>query len=428
LTALFGPYRTLRQIWHGYAAAPAPHDAPMAMLTLWLLAIAAAAAAFTLGGHRYLLAAVLPPLAALALLAPAALDAPRAATTWVALAVAIATGLGAALSRPTAPDAARLLRGTAGIVCAVTGAAGLADSLATRGGTIGALAAVLGAGALAALAGNDPAVRMVAWMVASAAGFGLPVAALAAVGQPVRPAAFGLLGVCAVLVGAALWLSQNEDRRPEAGVIELSASIGAAFALLLTLGSVRHAAAVLTVIGLLLGAAALRRDRPAARRQWLVRAALGAELGACWLLLYSVQVALTEAYTLPFAAVALLLGAIEARRRTDVSSWVTYGPALAGGFLPSLALVLLGQDPGWRWVAVFLTAIMTVILGAVYRLLAPVVTGTSVAMVVALAESIKLLSRGQTAGAVLVLIAGAVLIAVGAVSEQKLRGVLRRMT
>src|SRR5262249_57837434 len=122
------------------------------------------------------------------------------------------------------------------------------------------------------------------------------VAGRAGAGQPVRPAAFGLLAVCAVLVGAAYGLAGNPARRPEANVIELSASIGAAFALLLTLGSVRHAAAVMTVVGLLLGAAALRRDRPAARRQWLVRAALGAEVGACWMLLYSVDVALTEAY------------------------------------------------------------------------------------------------------------------------------------
>jgi hypothetical protein len=182
---------------------------------------------------------------------------------------------------------------------------------------------------------------------------------------------------------------------------------------------------VLTVCGLLLGAAALRRDRPAGRRQWLVRAALGAEVGACWLLLYSVDVALTEAYTLPFAAVALLLGAIEMRRRTDLSSWIAYGPALAGGFLPSLALVLLGQDPGWRWVTVFLAAIATVILGAAYRLRAPVVTGAAIALVVALAEMIKLLVQGRTAGAVLVALAGVVLIVVGAISEQRLRSALR---
>jgi hypothetical protein len=428
LTALFGPYRTLRQVWQGYVVAPVPQDAAYAMVTLILLTLAAATVALTLGGRRYLLAAVLPPLAALALLAPTAVGAPRPATTWVALAIAMLTGLGAALSPPTLPNATRLLRGTAGIVCAVAGAAGLADSLATRSGTLAAIALVLLAAAAAATLGRDPAVRMVAWLVAAAAAFGLPVTALAAAGQSLLPAAFGLLAVCALLIGAAFRLARTAARRPEAGVVELCACLGAAFALLLTLQSPRHAAAVLTVCGLLLGAAALRRDRPADRRQWLVRAALGAEVAACWLLLYSVGVGLTEAYTLPFAAVALLAGALELRRRHDLSSWAAYGPALVGGFLPSVALVLVGQDPGWRWVTLFVAAIATVIVGSVRRRQAPVITGAAVAVGIALIEMIRLLIQGQIAGAVLVAVAGVVLIVFGAVSEQRLRGALRKMS
>jgi hypothetical protein len=64
----------------------------------------------------------------------------------------------------------------------------------------------------------------------------------------------------------------------------------------------------------------------------------------------------------------------------------------------------------------------------VYRLRAPAVTGTVIALVVALAEMIKLLVQGRIAGAVLVALAGVVLIVIGAVSEQKLRGALRRMS
>jgi hypothetical protein len=44
---------------------------------------------------------------------------------------------------------------------------------------------------------------------------------------------------------------------------------------------------------------------------------------------------------------------------------------------------------------------------------------------VALAEMIKLLVQGRTAGAVLVALAGVVLIVVGAISEQRLRSALR---
>jgi hypothetical protein len=208
----------------------------------------------------------------------------------------------------------------------------------------------------------------------------------------------------------------------------MAAALGAMFALLLSLGAARHAAAVLTIWGLLLGAAALRRDRPAIRRQWLVRAALAAELAACWVLLYSVDVGLAEAYTLPFAAVALLTGALELRRRPELSSWTAYGAALAGGFLPSLVLVLAGQDAVWRWATLFAAAVVAVILGSWRRRHAPVVSGAGVAVVVAVTEMIRLLVRGAIAGAILVAVAGVVLIVFGALSEQRLRGALRKMS
>jgi hypothetical protein len=427
LTVLVGPYRTLRQVWQGYAVAPVPERADTAMLTLLLLAGFAGAAALTVGGERYLFASILPPLAALTLVAPTAVGAPRWTTPWVALLVALATGVGAALSPPTLPSAARLLRGTAGIVCAVTGAAGLAGSLATRTGTLTALATVLLGALIAAGFGRDPAVRLVAWVVASGAGFALPVTALAAAGRPLRPGAFAVLAVCGVLVVLG-WVLVRARRRAEAGVVEMSAAIGATFALLLALGSLRYAAAVLTVWGILLGGAALRPDRSASRRTWLVRAALAAEIGATWLLLYSVEVGLAEAYTLPFAAVAFLAGALELRRRPELSSWVAYGPALAGGFLPSLALVLVGEDVAWRWVGLLAAAVVTVILGSWRRRVAPVVAGATVAVLVAVTEMIRLLLSGAVAGALLVAVAGIVLVVFGALSEQRLRGALRRMS
>jgi hypothetical protein len=427
LTALVGPYRTLRQVWQGYAVAPVPERADTAMLTLLLLAGFAGTAALTVGGERYLLAAILPPLAALTLVAPTAMGAPRWTTPWVALLVALATGVGAALSPPTLPSAARLLRGTAGIVCAVTGAAGLAGSLATRTGTLTALATVLLGAMIAAGFGRDPAVRLVAWVVASGAAFALPVTALAATGRPLRPGAFAVLAVCAVLVVLA-WVLARIRRPAEAGVVEMAATVGATFALLLALGSAPYAAAVLTVWGTLLGGAALRPDRSPARRTWLVRAALAAEVGATWLLLYSVEIGLAEAYTLPFAAVAFLAGALELRRRPELSSWAAYGPALAGGLLPSLALVLVGQDVVWRWVGLLAAAVVTVILGSWRRRVAPVVTGAVVAVLVAVTEMIRLLLSGAVAGALLVAVAGIVLVVFGALSEQRLRGALRRMS
>src|SRR5262249_36317990 len=173
--------------------------------------------------------------------------------------------------------------------------------------------------------------------------------------------------------------------------------------------------------GLLLGVTALRRDRPAHLRRWLVRGALVAELFAAWVLLYSVRVPLTEAYTLPFAVVALVIGALELRNDDQLSSWVAYGPALVGGFAPSVVLVLIGHDAVARWVILLVVAVVTVIVGASLRLSAPVQVGSAVAVVVALVEAIRLLARGQVAGGLLVAIAGAVLVGFGAVSERRRR-------
>src|SRR6185503_8390167 len=49
LTALVGPYRTLRQVWQGYAVAPVPEHADVAVVTLLLLAWFAGVTALTVG-------------------------------------------------------------------------------------------------------------------------------------------------------------------------------------------------------------------------------------------------------------------------------------------------------------------------------------------------------------------------------------------
>jgi hypothetical protein len=462
--ALFGPYRTLRQIWAGYAATPPPPHPAQACAALALLAVACAGAGYALGGPvraSVAPAAALPPLAALALVAPAALGAPAAAMPWVAFAVALVTGLGASLLRP-----ARLLRATAGIVCALAGGAALAGSLAARTNTIAAELITVAAAVLVALVGRDPAIRMVAWIVAAAAALALPLTAYAAAGRPVQGTSFWLLGVCALLVGAA-WLlaSRTPPPRPEpadepagepagelepvlgpgrglrigsrpseAAVVELCALVGACLALLLSLHSTRYAAGVLTAWGALIGVAALRRDRTPSRRVWLVRAACAAELGACWLVLYAEQVALPEAYTLPFAVVALGAGAWELRQRSDLSSWLAYGPALAAGFLPTLALVAIQNGSTPRQAALFVAGVVTVLIGSWRRKRAPVVVGGAVAVIVALHELFLLWVLGIVSWYYLFGAAGIFLVGVGATYERRrrdlrrLRGVLSKMS
>src|SRR5690606_27931851 len=199
VTALVGPFRTLDHVWSGYAVLPEPRGAAAALGTLLLLAPTSGGIAVILGGRRYVLAAVLPPLAAAAVVLPGAVGASREAVPWVALGVALATGLGAALSRPSLPVAASWLRGTAGVVCALTGGAGVAGSLAARGTTLAALGVVTAGGLAIGLVGRDPLARATAWGVGSAAGLALPAVAVVASGNAPRMSIFGILAVCAAL-------------------------------------------------------------------------------------------------------------------------------------------------------------------------------------------------------------------------------------
>jgi hypothetical protein len=420
VTALVGPFQTLDHVWSGYAALPEARGAATALGTLLLLAPTSAGLALILGGRRYVLAAVLPPLAAAAVVLPGTLGASPRALPWVAIAVALAAGLGAALSRPSLPVAATWLRATAGVVCALTGAAGLVGSLATRASTLAALAVLAAGGLTAALLGRDPVVRAVAWVVAGACGLALPATAAVAAGATLRSAVFGMLTASAVLVLLAWGLARRE-RYGDATAAEVIATLGALTAVAVAYGSIRHVAAVLTICGLLLGLAALRADREPERRMWLVRMAIATELFAGWLLLYGAHIGFPEAYTLPFAAAALLVGVIEQRRRPHLSSWVVYGPALAGAFLPSVVLILVGEDPPWRWVSVFLGAVAIVIVGSWRGWRAPVVTGATIAVGVAIVEMVWLLIEGQIAGAFLVGLAGVTLIVLGAFAERGLR-------
>jgi hypothetical protein len=422
VAALVGPFRTLGMVWAGYATVPDPNTAGPALLTLLLLAPTSGGIALILGGRRYVLATVLPPLAAAAVVLPGALGASREAVPWVALGVALASGLGAALSKLSQPSAATWLHATAGVVCLVTGAAGLAGNLATRTSTVEALA-VLGGGALAAaLLGRDPLARAVAWAVFAAAGFALPPVASVAVGAPRRPAAFGILALCAVLVGLGWALSRTRSRYTDAAVVEIAAVVGAGAALAMTWGSWQYSSAALTVCGVLLGCAALRGDRAAGQRVWLVRLALLAELGACWLLLYYVHIGLSpEAYTLPFAVAALLAGIVELRHRPELSTWIAYGPALGGAFLPSVTLILIGDQLLLRWVLVFFGAVGIVIVGALRGWRAPVVTGSTTAVVVAIAEIVWRIRYGEIGRALFIALAGALLIVFGAFAERRLR-------
>ena len=87
------------------------------------------------------------------------------------------------------------------------------------------------------------------------------------------------------------------------------------------------------------------------------------------------DVVLPEAYTLPFAALALTVGILEARQRPDLSSWAAYGPALLAAFVPTIGIVLATDGGELREVLLLLGAVTTLIIGSRLQQQAPVVVG-----------------------------------------------------
>jgi hypothetical protein len=104
------------------------------------------------------------------------------------------------------------------------------------------------------------------------------------------------------------------------------------------------------------------------------------------MLLRVAEVGVPEAYTLPFAALALVIGLLELRRRPELGSWLAYGPALVAAFAPTLTIVLVSDASPTRRVLLLLAAVLTVAIGSVRRHKAPVTIGAVVTVLAALNE------------------------------------------
>ncbi|MGW4466743.1 SCO7613 C-terminal domain-containing membrane protein [Micromonospora sp. NPDC004704] len=422
---LLGPYGWLGRSWSGAPAgvglAPTgwPVDGPSGA-ALVVLAVTATLAGW--GWYRTITGATLAglPLAATALLVVLA----GAGARWpVVPAVALLGGLAALLvaTVPTRRTAASTGAGPAGrtegpggsgtallggagtaLLAGVGGGlvlvplgvvlagAGLAGALPTEATTLVALGLVvltgsaIGAGAADLVTGRAPVARVAGWLAAIGAGLAFAVAASRAADLPLRLAAFAVLGVAAVALAGGAVL---RGRRPvESVAVEAAAHAGAVVALLLTTGAIRYAAAVATLWGVAVGLRALRPGEPARRRAVLAAVAVGCELLAVWLLLTSAQVALLEAYTLPAALCALIVGALALRARPALSSWVTYGPGLTAALLPSLASILVAGDQPWRRLLLGVGALVVVLAGAHWRRQAPAVLGGATLAIAALYE------------------------------------------
>ncbi|MEV4626111.1 hypothetical protein AB0J90_07460 [Micromonospora sp. NPDC049523] len=410
---LLGLYGWLGRIWSGTPAGVglAPTGWPVdgaSAAALVVLAVTATLAGW--GWHRTITGATLAglPLAATAVLVVLA----GAGARWpVVPAVALLGGLAALLLATVPTRRAALLTGadSAGRSAGLGGAgglggrlvlvplgvvlagAGLAGALPTSATTLVALGLVVLTGsAIGAAGAGDPAggrapvARVAGWLAAISAGLVFAVAASRAADLPLRLAAFAVLGVAAAALAGGAVL---RGRRPvESVAVEAAAHAGAVVGLLLTTGAIRYAAAVATLWGVAVGLRALRPGEPARRRAILAAVAVGCELLAVWLLLSSAQVALLEAYTLPAALCALIVGALALRARPALSSWVTYGPGLTAALLPSLASIVVAGDQPWRRLLLGVGALVVVLAGAHWRRQAPAVLGGATLAIAALYE------------------------------------------
>ncbi|MEU8522065.1 hypothetical protein [Streptomyces sp. NPDC048577] len=305
-----------------------------------------------------------------------------------------------------------------GLACGLASALScVAVALDTRGGTFVALGLLLGlftaAGFLA-----EGARRSVAACAAVAAATGLVVAGACAAGLPAHLTAVALLAVPAVTaaVGARL------RRHPVAAPVELT---GAAVGLLsVGLASTRPAvlALVLALAGVLAAATAVRPERrPVA--SWTAAALF---LLATWVRLALWDVTAPEAYTVPVTVPALVVGTLRRRRDPRASSWTAYGPGLAATLVPGV--VAVWADPAWpRPLLLGLAALAVTLLGARFRLQAPLLLGGAVVLLVGTHElapyvlrAVEALPRWLPPA-----LAGLLLLGVGATYEQRLRDARR---
>ncbi len=376
---LLRPYASLDRVWAGRPAGTGVGPVALSdVVALGVLALAVAVAVQAARGRRTAAWAVAPVLAVIAPMGFAAAGVPWPGVPAESLIIGLAGLLAVALLRPGAVAVAPAATGAA-----LTGA-GLAGALPTHGATLAALGLTLVTGAVAGVSGRILAARLAGWLTGAAATVAFAYTVGRATELSPATSAFVVLGAAAVVLAVGAVLAGR--RAVEGRAVQVAAHAGALVALLLTAGSIRHAAAVCTFWGLALGVRALRPGEAAIVRRGHVLAAAVAELGGWWLLIAAEQVAAVEAYTLPAAAVALLAGWLARRSREGLSSWVTYGPALAAALLPTLASVLADEGQPLRRLLLGLGALAVLLAGAYARLRAPVVAGGAVLAVVALHE------------------------------------------
>ena len=447
--ALAGPYHWITSVWSG-----APADSrgelgklgglthkPLDIVTAIVMTTTLTLGAIGFRGSRSAVvgraaAVITPGVAGTLLMWPFVLDWPWPGGPVFALIVGSISGLAIALTpeptneTDTAVAAARKL---VLVICVVASLAGLTGGLATRPTTALGLAIATGTGLIAALRGRLLASRVAGWIVTAAAAEGLALVLSVIAGVSVPGSAFAVGGVAATfLLLGALLPRLRAATSTEAVTVEASAYAGGVMGLVLAIRSPLHLAIFLAAWGAALGVAAARAQRPHLYRSILLWTASAHELAA-WCLFVSVTTSNVppEVYTLGVATVAMLTGWMELRWNPDLSSWVTYGVALAAALGPSLAITIAADHATMRDLLLLAGAAVVTALGALRRQLAPSIIG-GIALLGTLGNNI---ARYSPTGSLVVLMAivAAVLISIGANYEkrrrrlERMRAVFNRM-
>jgi hypothetical protein len=151
------------------------------------------------------------------------------------------------------------------------------------------------------------------------------------------------------------------------------------------------------------------------QRRAVVTAAVGALTSAAWIELGAQGVEVLEAYTVPLAGLLLAAGLWSHRQLHD-SSWLTAGPGLAVGLLPS-AVYTAVSDPLPRVTLTLVVAATALALGAWRRRQALVVVGATAATLVGVTQLGPFVAHLDKS--VVIGVVGVALLAVGARYEQR---------
>ena len=287
-------------------------------------------------------------------------------------------------------------------------------SMATEPATLAVLASLTAAFAVAARRGRlAPA--------SAAASLGYATALACAVGAALdwQPQHIALL-VLAVPVTAAL-LAARLGEPTTTTAVEITGTVAALVAIGLSTLELPMFALVLALCGVIAAGTALRPER---RNVGYAAAALF--VLATWVRLSAWDVGSPEAYTLAVSVPALLVGVLRRRREPNTSSWTAYGPGLAATLAPSL--LAAWADAHWtRPLLLGTAALLVTLIGARHRLQAPLVLGGATLALDTLHELAPYIA--QAVGALPrwapPALAGALLLALGATYEQRIRDARR---